>query len=150
MSIDNENAADIAGSFLDVFNYADNPLFLRLECTLKKPASTRVLENIDYAHRDYRPGESSFVKFPVSSLPTSYSCTVDGKFYDFSPESIGTKTSPVESSDGTTATLHLICLTLPKVDNEIAEIALGFVDLRTDDNVTRYFKITYFTYSCFS
>ncbi|CAB4378804.1 unnamed protein product [Rhizophagus irregularis] len=142
LSIDNENAADIAGSFLDVFNYADNPLFLRLECTLKKPASTRVLENIDYAHRDYRPGESSFVKFPVSSLPTSYSCTVDGKFYDFSPESIGTKTSPVESSDGTTATLHLICLTLPKVDNEIAEIALGFVDLRTDDNVTSAFEST--------
>ncbi|GES90461.1 KICSTOR complex protein SZT2-like isoform X1 [Rhizophagus clarus] len=142
LSIDNENVADIVGSFLDVFNYAENPLFLRLECTFKKPASTRVLEDIDYAHRDYRPEESSFVKFPVSSLPTSYSCTVGGKFYDFSPESIGTKTSPVESSDGTTATLHLICLTLPKVDNEIAETALGFVDLRTDNNGISVFENT--------
>ncbi|RIA95235.1 hypothetical protein C1645_803115 [Glomus cerebriforme] len=142
LSIDNENTADIAGSFLDIFNYAENPLFLRLECTFRKPTSTRVLEDIDHAHRDYGPEESSFVKFPISSLPTSYSCTVDGKFYDFSPESVGTETSPVESSDGTTATLHLICLTLPRIDNEVVEIAPGFVDLKTDDNVTSVFEST--------
>ena len=143
LSIDtHENAADISGIFLDIFNYAENPLFLRLECTFRKPT---VLEDIDYAHRNstgvfedidhmHRPKESNFVRFPVSSLPTSYSCTLDDKFYDFSPESIGTKASPVESSDGTTATLHLICLTLPRVDNEVVEI----VDLVTEDDVKRY------------
>jgi hypothetical protein len=108
-----------------------------------------VLEDIEYAQRDYKPEGSSFVKFPVSSLPTSYSCTVDGKFYDFSPESIGTKTSPVESSDGTTATLHLICLTLPKVDNKISEISRGFVDIRTDYNMARYLNLL-FLYSSLS
>ena len=149
LSIDtHENAADISGIFLDIFNYAENPLFLRLECTFRKPTSTGVLEDIDYAHRtstgvlediDHTHRDYSFVRFPVSSLPTSYSCTVDDKFYDFSPESIGTKSSPVESSDGTTATLHLICLTLPKVDNEIVFVM--------EDNMKRYLFYVAFLYS---
>jgi hypothetical protein len=155
LSIDtHENASDIVGSFLDIFNYAENPLFLRLECTFRKPTfgkpiPTDVFEDIDYTHKGYGPEEStstgvlediyhtpkgsSFVRFPVSSLPTSYSCTVDNKFYDFSPESIGTKASPVESSDGTTATLHLICLTLPRANKEV-EIT---VDFTTEDNMKR-------------
>ncbi len=123
LSIDvHDNVADIVGTFLDVFNFAENPLFLRLECTFKKTSGL---------------GESSFVKFPVSNLPTSYSCTVDGILRDFSPKSIGTENSPVESSDGTIATLHLICLTLPRVD----EVAPEYI---MDDNVTRYSEIICF------
>jgi hypothetical protein len=134
-SLDNESASDIAGNFLDVFSYAENPLFLRLECTFRKQTKN---SRVDHVHGNYEPEEPSFVKFPVSYLPKSYSCTVDGKSYDFSPESIGTEISPIESSDGTTATLHLICLTLPRADNEVIEVGPGSVDLRTDDNVTRY------------
>ncbi|CAI2180701.1 6797_t:CDS:2, partial [Funneliformis geosporum] len=128
-SIDtHDNVADIAGTFLDVFNYAENPLFLRLECTFKKTSTPKVEEDIELEG-------SSSVKFPISSLPTSYLCTVDGKSHDFSPKSIGTETSPVESSDGTTAILHLICLTLARVD----EMAPG---VNVDDNVTRALEST--------
>jgi hypothetical protein len=146
-----ENVADIAGSFLDIFNCAENPLFLRLDCTFRKQTtSTHVLDDIDiftHTHGDFEREGSCFVKFPVSSLPTSYSCIVNDKFYDFSPESIGTKTSPIESSDGTTATLHLVCLTLPRVDNVVVTGPDSFM---MEDEVKRYSKLSIFLFSfCF-
>ncbi|CAG8576020.1 1189_t:CDS:10 [Gigaspora margarita] len=109
---------DIPGSFLETFNCAENPLFIRLECIFKKPTKTipkTENTNPNQIGSDAEKIEpDKFVQFPISSLPTSYSYTIDGKLYDFSPESIGTDTSPVESSDDTTATLRLICLTLPQ------------------------------------
>jgi hypothetical protein len=69
---------------------------------------------------------------------------VDGKSRDFSPKSIGTETSPVESSDGTIAILHLICLTLPRVDEGVPESVI-------DGNVARYFlKLLPFFFKVFT
>ncbi|CAG8487622.1 14879_t:CDS:10 [Acaulospora colombiana] len=102
-AIDN---VDIAGNFLDIYNCAENPLFIRLECIFRKPLSEPVEEK-----------EFETVQFPVSSLPTTYIYKDSvGKCHDFSPESIGTEASPVESSDGTKAILRIICLTLPSVE----------------------------------
>ncbi|CAG8556473.1 3737_t:CDS:10, partial [Funneliformis mosseae] len=129
-----DNVADIAGTFLDVFNYAENPLFLRLECTFKK-ASTLKVEDIE------SEGSSS-VKFPISSLPTSYLCTVDGKFHDFSPKSIGTETSPVKSSDGTTAILHLICLTLARFDEMTPGFHVGDNETSALENLPQLDSLT--------
>ena len=83
----------------DVVVCAQNPLFVRLEYTLRKPT------------------EHGFVTatFPLQSLPASY----EGKTEEddnYEPESIGTKFSPVDSADGTTATLHLVCMTLPQAE----------------------------------
>ncbi|CAG8453507.1 6017_t:CDS:10 [Cetraspora pellucida] len=123
-SIDaHEYIADIPEGFLETFSCAEDPLFIRLECILRKPAKPiPKTENINSNHigSDVDKIESDkFVQFPTSSLPTSYSRIIDEKLYDFSPESIGTDASPVESSDGTTATLRLICLTLPQFHKEV-------------------------------
>lgn len=85
----------------DVVVCAQNPLFVRLECTLRKPAENGV--------------GFTETTFPLKSLPVSYEGeSEDGNTYNFEPESIGTKLSPVNSADGTTATLHLVCMTLPQ------------------------------------
>ncbi|GAN01005.1 hypothetical protein MAM1_0004d00434 [Mucor ambiguus] len=85
----------------DVVVCAQNPLFVRLDCTLRKPAASGVgFEEIT---------------FPLKSLPVLYEGeTESGMVYNYEPESIGTKFSPVDSADGTTATLHLVCMTLPQ------------------------------------
>ncbi|CAG8534715.1 5243_t:CDS:10, partial [Dentiscutata heterogama] len=109
---------DIPGSFLETFTCAENPLFIRLECIFRKPTKTiPKTEDTNLNHIGPDAGKTEpdkFVQFPISILPTSYSCVIDGISCDFSPESIGTDVSPVESSDGTKATLRLICLTLPQ------------------------------------
>jgi hypothetical protein len=85
----------------DVVVCAQNPLFVRLDCTLRKPAENGVgFEEIT---------------FPLRSLPVLYEGEAeDGSVYSYEPESVGTKFSPVDSADGTTATLHLVCMTLPQ------------------------------------
>lgn len=85
----------------DVVVCAQNPLFVRLDCTLKKPSKTGI--GFDE------------VTFPLKSLLSSYEGSLeDGTTYNYEPESIGTKYSPVDSADGTTATLHIVCMTLPQ------------------------------------
>lgn len=85
----------------DVVVCAQNPLFVRLDCTLRKPAASGI--GFDE------------ITFPLKSLPVLYQGeTESGKTYNYEPESIGTKFSPVDSADGTTATLHLVCMTLPQ------------------------------------
>lgn len=85
----------------DVVVCAQNPLFVRLDCTLRKPADNGV--------------GLTEITFPLRSLPVSYEGeSEDGNLNNFEPESIGTKFSPVDSADGTTATLHLVCMTLPQ------------------------------------
>jgi hypothetical protein len=85
----------------DVVVCAQNPLFVRLDCTLRKPAKLGIgFEEIT---------------LPLRSLPVLYEGDLqDGTSFNFEPESIGNKFSPVDSADGTTATLHLVCMTLPQ------------------------------------
>ncbi|KAG9304991.1 hypothetical protein G9A89_007394 [Geosiphon pyriformis] len=122
-------------NFADVFSCAQDPLFIRLECTFKKAPPM-----FKASHPGFQLEDANFVRFPVRTLPTSYSCTVDGKFYDFSPESVGTEASPVASSDGTTATLHIICLTLPQVNEKAVNLSPSFVDLKME-NISSSFEV---------
>lgn len=85
----------------DVVVCAQNPLFVRLDCTLRKPSKSGVgFEELT---------------LPLRSLPVLYQGELeDGTDFNFEPECIGSKFSPVDSADGTTATLHLVCMTLPQ------------------------------------
>lgn len=87
----------------DVVVCAQNPLFVRLECTFRQPLPNGV-------------GYSE-ITFPLDSLPSLYQGqSEDGTPYNFEPRFIGTDYSPIDSADGTTATLHLVCMTLPQSD----------------------------------
>ncbi|CAG8506046.1 8847_t:CDS:10 [Ambispora leptoticha] len=148
-SPEKDMAPDLLGNFEEIFTCAEKPLFIRLECTFKKAAApvldtefqlnkdflledAHVLDTDFQLHKGYQLEDANFVKFTVSTLPTSYSCTVDGKFYDFSPKNVGTEESPVASTDGTTATLHIICLTLPPFNEETVDLSSGFKDIQID------------------
>ncbi|KAI8967702.1 hypothetical protein BDF20DRAFT_982257 [Mycotypha africana] len=90
----------------DVVMCAQSPLFVRLNCTLRKP---------DSSEKGYTE-----VQFPLHQLPMSFEGTLeDGTSFNLEPESIGTERSPVESTDNTTATLHLVCITLPPCDYDV-------------------------------
>lgn len=94
----------------DVVLYAQNPLFVRLELSLKRTRESGI--------------GSDCITVPVNSLPTSYNVKADdGMSFDFEPESIGTTFSPVESADGTSATLHLVCMSLPQSEHDPPDIA---------------------------
>jgi len=128
----------------DVFTFAETPLFIKLECTFKKPPppptigitreetqqeiQTDETNSTFSTAKMYSEYQATYVRFPVSDLPTSYECTIHDKYYDFSPDAIGTSNSPVESADGTSATLHMTCLTLPSID-EHKKPSPGFVEL---------------------
>ncbi|KAK9768108.1 hypothetical protein K7432_001511 [Basidiobolus ranarum] len=90
-------------SLVNIMNCSETPLFIRIECTFSNPAK----ENV------YADGE---VCVPVSEFPTSYEYFDQGELVDFSPIDIGTEASPLASTDGTTATLNIVCLTLPKIE----------------------------------
>lgn len=91
-------------NLIDVIECAQNPLFVRLECMFRKPK-----EN----------GEFIETSFKFDHLPSLYQQNqVDDLF---EPEIIGTDNSPVESADGTTATLRLVCLTLPPFQKELSD-----------------------------
>ena len=99
---------------------ANTPLFIRMECTFRKTN----LHQTEHTH------------LPILNIPTSYifssTTTVDDdenraideesdddkdlSALDFTPHIIGTDQSPIESLDGTVATLHLVCLTTPDTD----------------------------------
>ncbi|KAJ3215399.1 HEAT repeat-containing protein 1 [Dinochytrium kinnereticum] len=106
---------------LRLLEVSETPFLIRTECSFRKSS--------------VRNEESTHV--PVFSLPVSYyisghaphidsdlesvvdavsleSLENDPAALDFSPHIIGTKNSPIESVDGTVATLHLVCLSLPK------------------------------------
>ncbi|CAG8503793.1 2965_t:CDS:10 [Ambispora gerdemannii] len=142
-SLEKDMAPDLLGNFAEIFTCAENPLFIRLECTFKK-AAVPALDTEFQLHKDFQSeeasvlGDANFVKFTVSTLPTSYSCIVDGKFHDFTPRSVGTEESPVASTDGTTATLHIICLTLPTFKEEAVKLSSGFKDLQIDSHASRF------------
>ncbi|KAG0169771.1 hypothetical protein DFQ30_003243 [Apophysomyces sp. BC1015] len=89
----------------DVVVCAQNPLFVRLECTFRKPK---------------KPSGYSEVTFPVERLLSSYEgYHDDGAPYDYEPDAIGSLYSPVDSADGiTSATLHLVCMALPQTDSD--------------------------------
>jgi hypothetical protein len=131
---------ETAMKFADVLACAKGPLFIKLECTFKKPPPpltvdlVRELQKDETTNQDFSSGrmhneyQTTYVRFPVSNLPTSYSCTIHGMHYDFSPDAIGTSNSPVESTDGTTATLHMTYLTLPSSIGEQVNFSRGFED----------------------
>ncbi|KAI8338958.1 hypothetical protein BC941DRAFT_501290 [Chlamydoabsidia padenii] len=93
----------------DVVECAQNPLFLRLECVLRKPAPIG--------------GRHMETTFTFDQIPSSYHYD-DDDVTRFEPEVIGTDVSPVASADGTSATLRLVCLTLPSFDGEPSEACL--------------------------
>ncbi|KAL1915964.1 uncharacterized protein VTP21DRAFT_6352 [Calcarisporiella thermophila] len=102
-----DRGSDAPDSLLNLIEGAEEPFFLRLECEFRKPAS----------NSEKYPG---ILRMPVAELPVSYTAHVNGDQHDFSPESIGTEASPVESSDGTQAFFHLICIYLPPMDQDAA------------------------------
>ena len=132
----------------DVFTFAERPLFIKLECTFKKPPpppttaiireETQQEDETDETSRAfsiakmYSEHQATYVRFPVSDMPTSYECTIHNKYYDFSPDAIGTSSSPIVSADGTSATLHMTCLTLPSID-EHKKPSLGFVEYEPNE-----------------
>ncbi|RCI07190.1 hypothetical protein CU098_010732 [Rhizopus stolonifer] len=112
-------------SLADVVMCAQNPLFIRLDCTLRKP------------HRSGIGYEE--VIFPLKSLPVSYEGeTEDGVQYRFEPESIGTHLSPVDSADGTTATLHLVCMSLPQSDYDPLDTSFSHQPTCPSDNTMHH------------
>lgn len=91
----------------DVVECAQNPLFLRLECVLSKPTPSGVMATT----------------FTFDQIPSSYRYG-DNDATQFEPEVIGTEDSPVASADGTSATLRLVCLTLPSFDDDSSGVCL--------------------------
>ncbi|ORX93034.1 hypothetical protein K493DRAFT_302926 [Basidiobolus meristosporus CBS 931.73] len=87
----------------NIMNCSETPLFIRIECVFSNPAKKDTYAN----------GE---VCVPVSDFPTSYEYIDQEEVIDFSPVDIGTEASPLASADGTTATLKIVCLTLPKIE----------------------------------
>ncbi|KAJ3027687.1 UNVERIFIED_CONTAM: hypothetical protein HDU68_003328 [Siphonaria sp. JEL0065] len=88
---------------------ADSPLFIRTECTIRKGHLSK---------------EEAF-QAPAVAIPTSYvisdlsswdiDSTGESMFpIDFTPHSIGTPDNPIQSVDGTAATLQIVCLCLIK------------------------------------
>ncbi|CAG8625753.1 5175_t:CDS:2, partial [Acaulospora morrowiae] len=134
LSTDVIDNTDIFGNFLETFNCSENPLFIRLECIFRKPLSEHA--DSDPNPKEFKVAGYEVVRFPVASLPITYHCESEGRSYDFTPKSIGTDASPVESSDGTTATLRIICLALPRVE-DIGEEDYGLERLfeKSDDDL---------------
>ncbi|KAL0090268.1 hypothetical protein J3Q64DRAFT_1808741 [Phycomyces blakesleeanus] len=119
-SLSGEKPSNLA----DVVVCAQNPLFVRLECTLRKPhVSNRVSE----------------VSFPLDHLPSSYEGISDsGEYYNYEPNSIGSLASPVDSADGTAATLHLTCMTLPQVDYDPVNVVFSHLSGCAGDTPTQH------------
>ncbi|TPX56462.1 hypothetical protein PhCBS80983_g04528 [Powellomyces hirtus] len=90
-----------------VLECAGTPLFVRTECSFMK----RNMSDADH------------LQIPAAKLPTSYKLPQkrkdgngDNDSLDFTPSSVGTDVSPVQSADGTRAVLHLLCLTVPALN----------------------------------
>ncbi|KAG0236180.1 KICSTOR complex protein szt2 [Actinomortierella wolfii] len=98
--------AEAEDALEEMIECAERPLFLRLECSFQKPLALQAdLEKSNL---------KSSVTFPVDDLPTSYIYKEDGSpDSDYSPSNIGFSSRPVDSTDGTVATLHLVFMTLP-------------------------------------
>lgn len=110
---------EAANALHDILGCAQKPLFIRLECTFKRPpvSPTKDIHEMDEKI------------FPVSVLPNSYHITSDeGKKYNYEPTRIGTAASPVDSADGTIALLHLVCLTLPSTDDDGSDVSTTHQD----------------------
>ncbi|RUS34046.1 hypothetical protein BC938DRAFT_482677 [Jimgerdemannia flammicorona] len=109
---------EMANVLHDIIGCAQEPLFIRLECTFKKPPTSPT--------KDVHEAEE--VTFPVLAFPISYQITLDdGSKYDFDPTYIGTGACPVDSADGTIATLHLVCLTLPSTEDDVSDTPVDVV-----------------------
>ncbi|KAJ3126701.1 KICSTOR complex protein szt2 [Physocladia obscura] len=90
-------------------NCAQTPLFIRTECNFKKNGLS----------------QPEMMKMPVVAFPTSYVISdlsswdvdenhTDSVNIDFTPREIGTDENPLQNSDGTVATLRVVCLCLIK------------------------------------
>jgi hypothetical protein len=109
----------------DVVMCAQNPLFVRLDCTLRKPL----------------PDGTGFteITFPLNTLPSLYVGKLDdGTPYNFEPKYIGTEYSPIASADGTTATLHLVCITLPQSEYDPPNTILSHLSDCPADNAAQH------------
>ncbi|KAI7869277.1 hypothetical protein BDF14DRAFT_1880142 [Spinellus fusiger] len=119
-SLSGEKPSNLA----DVVECAQNPLFVRLEYTLRKPKST---------------GGFMEVSFPLEHLPSSYEGVTDsGEICNYEPASIGSISSPIDSGDKTIATLHLACMTLPQVDHDPVNVIFSHVNGCTGDASTQH------------
>ncbi|KAJ3100643.1 hypothetical protein HDU97_002036 [Phlyctochytrium planicorne] len=108
---------------LRLLDVSETPLLLRVECSFRK-ASMRSEEStsvpvytlpVSY----YISGQAPYLDSDSDSVndeASDVSFENDPSALDFTPHIIGTDFSPIESVDGTIATLHLICLSLPLSD----------------------------------
>ena len=80
----------------DIVVSAQCPLFIRLEYTLVSPK---------HAARK---------TFPLEVLPTCYDGQENGQTFNYEPAEIGSTESPVASADGSSATIRLVCMTVPQ------------------------------------
>ncbi|EIE85658.1 hypothetical protein RO3G_10368 [Rhizopus delemar RA 99-880] len=109
----------------DVVVCAQNPLFVRLECTFRQPLPN----GVGYTE----------ITFPLDSLPSLYQGqSDDGTPYNFEPRFIGTDYSPIDSADDTTATLHLVCMTLPQSDYDPPSALFSHLPQCLADNTTHH------------
>lgn len=107
-------------NLLDLTACSHNPLLIRLECTISKKAQ----------------GEDKVeITVPVTHLPSSYEVkTGDGTVYTLQPDAIGNEHSPVASVDGTLVTLHIVCLTLPWMQEDASESDWSFMSDFNSEN----------------
>ncbi|KAI9279991.1 hypothetical protein BY458DRAFT_337791 [Sporodiniella umbellata] len=107
----------------DVVICAQNPLFVRLECTFCRPTSNGFSE----------------ITFPLDALPSLYTGQLDdGASYNFEPAAIGTDSSPIASADGTTATLHMVCMTLPQSNCDLPNALFSHLPQCPADNTPHH------------
>ncbi|CAO3632420.1 unnamed protein product [Cunninghamella echinulata] len=114
-------------NLMDVIECAQNPLFVRLECMFRKQKQN---------------GEWIETSFKFDQLPSLYQ--QDQVDMNYEPEVIGTNESPVDSADGTTATLRLVCLTLPIFEKESSDKCLSHDQGCPTTNVSIYHQLNSF------
>ncbi|KAI9488244.1 hypothetical protein BDB00DRAFT_59186 [Zychaea mexicana] len=80
----------------DIVVSAQCPLFIRLEYTLQSPK------------------HAASTTLPLEYLPTSYEGQHKGQPFNYEPVDIGSMESPVASVDKSSATVRLVCMTIPQ------------------------------------
>ncbi|KAJ3401008.1 hypothetical protein HDV05_000727, partial [Chytridiales sp. JEL 0842] len=103
-----------------ILEWSETPLFIKTDCSFKKAnlgqSESTYLPILDLPASYRFSGELAlaFSDAP-NAQPDSSDSEIDDLYsLDFTPHIIGTSLSPLESVDGTVATLHIKCLTLPR------------------------------------
>jgi hypothetical protein len=124
-SLDESNFFEYGGDskvkeLIRILEVSDTPLFIKTDCSFKKlnlgHAESTYLPILDLpsSYRFYGELTVELKEGPISTAESSDSEVDDPFALDFTPHIIGTDGSPIESMDGTVATLHILCLSLPR------------------------------------